>query len=569
MTVTGSVGVCSTSTDSDDIVITINTADAPTSDAGLDDSFCSINSYTLSGVAPNGTVLWSGGLGSFIPDATSPAATYTPSPAEITAGTVTLTMTVTGTANACSGSIVSDDVILTISPSVIPSVSISSDDVDNLICSGNNIVFTATPTNGGPSPSYQWKVNGLNVGTGGTTYSNSSLVDGDIVTVEMTPNNLCQTSNLLVSNSIDITVNSPIVVTSSSESTQEVCLGGSFNPLSISVNGGGISYQWYSNLNSSNVSATQISGATNSSYIPDASNVGTTYYYCVVSNECSSDVQGPISEAIIVNESIILDGTLSQNQTICLGEVLLPLSTVVSSGSVTSFQWYTNTIDDNTSGAAITGETASTYLPDETIEGETFYYYEAIGNCGTPVVSGTISINVNSLPSTPSLNTNYVICNDPLPAYVNLDYSQVLNWYSDIAKTISIGTDSIPTTSETTTYYVSQTINGCEGAITPVDIEISDCLIDVPTAFTPDGDNVNDTWQLVDLDNYFPKNIVTIYSRWGELLYTSPEGDYESFPWDGKLNDEVLPVGSYYYFIDYNDESGKKVNGVVTIILNK
>jgi len=438
-----------------------------------------------------------------------------------------------------------------------------------LICSGTSIIFTATPTNGGPSPSYQWKVNGLNVGTGGTTYSNSSLVDGDIVTVEMTPNNSCQTSNLLVSNSIAITVNSPIVVTSSSESTQEICLGGSFNPLSISVNGGGISYQWYSNLNPSNVSATQVSGETNSTYIPDASSVGTTYYYCVVSNECSSDVQGPISEAMIVNESIILDGSLNQNQTICLGETLLPLSTVVSSGSVNSFQWYSNTVNDNTSGVVITGETASTYLPDETIEGETFYYYEAIGNCGIPVVSGTISINVNSLPSTPSLNTNYVICNDPLPAYVNLDYSQALNWYSDMAKTISIGTDSIPTASETTTYYVSQTINGCEGAITPVDIEISDCLLDVPTAFTPDGDNVNDTWQLVDLDNYFPKNIVTIYSRWGELLYTSPEGDYESFPWDGKLNDEVLPVGSYYYFIDYNDESGKKVNGVVTIILNK
>jgi len=52
-------------------------------------------------------------------------------------------------------------------------------------------------------------------------------------------------------------------------------------------------------------------------------------------------------------------------------------------------------------------------------------------------------------------------------------------------------------------------------------------------------------------------------------LYTSLEGDYESFPWDGKLNDEILPVGSYYYFIDYNDGSGGKVNGVVTVILNK
>ena len=569
MTVTGTANACTASTASDVMTLTINSADAPTANAGGAQTICSVDDFTAAATATNGTIAWStSGTGTF-GDATIEDAVYTPSAADITAGSVTLTMTVTGTANACTASTASDVMTLTISPSVTPSVSITSDDLDNLICSGTNVVFTATPTNGGSFPTYQWKVNGLNVGTGGTTYSNSSLVDGDIVTVEMTPNNSCQTSNLLVSNSIAITVNSPIVVTSSSESTQGICLGDAFNSLTISVTGGGVAYQWYSNTTSSNVGSSIIPGATNSSYTPDASSVGSMFYYCIVSNECSSSVQGPISEAMIVNESVILDGSLNQNQTICLGETLLPLSTVVSSGSVTSFQWYSNTIDDNTSGAAITGETASTYLPDETIEGETFYYYEAIGNCGTPVVSGTIRINVNSLPSTPSLNTNYVICNDPLPAFVSLEYSGSLNWYSDMAKTISIGADSIPTASETTTYYVSQTINGCEGDVTPVEIEISDCLLDVPTAFTPDGDNVNDTWQLVDLDNYFPKNIVTIYSRWGELLYTSPEGDYESFPWDGKVNDEVLPVGSYYYFIDYNDESGKKINGVVTIILNK
>ena len=358
-------------------------------------------------------------------------------------------------------------------------------------------------------------------------------------------------------------------ITSSSEVSQEVCLGSSFNPISISATGTTLTYQWYSNTTPSNIGSTMISGATSPSYTPDASTVGSMYYYCVVSNLCSSNVQGPISEAMVVNESVTLEGSLNQDQTICLGEALLPLSSFVSSGSVNSYQWYSNTVDDNTSGGAISGETASTYLPDETVEGETFYYYEAIGDCGTPVVSETISINVNSLPGAPLLNSNYVICNDPLPDYVDLEYNESLNWYSDMAKTTSLGVDSIPTNSATTIYYISQTINGCEGDVTSVEVEISDCLLDVPTAFTPDGDNVNDTWQLVDLDNYFPKNIVTVYSRWGELLYTSPEGDYESFPWDGKLNDEILPVGSYYYFIDYNDGSGGKVNGVVTVILNK
>ena len=53
----------------------------------------------------------------------------------------------------------------------------------------------------------------------------------------------------------------------------------------------------------------------------------------------------------------------------------------------------------------------------------------------------------------------------------------------------------------------------------------------------------------------------------GDAL-SSPKGEYEQYPWDGKFKSEILPVGSYYYFIEYNDESSKKINGVVTIILN-
>jgi hypothetical protein len=41
------------------------------------------------------------------------------------------------------------------------------------ICGGGTLTFTANPTNGGSSPSYQWKVNGGNVGTNSATYSTS------------------------------------------------------------------------------------------------------------------------------------------------------------------------------------------------------------------------------------------------------------------------------------------------------------------------------------------------------------------------------------------------------------
>ncbi len=45
----------------------------------------------------------------------------------------------------------------------------------NPICTGDEVTFTAYPVNGGESPTFQWKLNGQNVGTNSPVYTNSSL----------------------------------------------------------------------------------------------------------------------------------------------------------------------------------------------------------------------------------------------------------------------------------------------------------------------------------------------------------------------------------------------------------
>jgi para-nitrobenzyl esterase len=86
-----------------------------------------------------------------------------------------------------------------VSPSVLVAITAGS----NSICTGESVTFTATPSNL-PSPTYQWKVNGNNVGTNSPTFTSTTISNNDVVTCVATPN--C--GSAATSNSITMTVNS-------------------------------------------------------------------------------------------------------------------------------------------------------------------------------------------------------------------------------------------------------------------------------------------------------------------------------------------------------------------------
>jgi gliding motility-associated-like protein len=103
-----------------------------------------------------------------------------------------------------------------------------------------------------------------------------------------------------------------------------------------------------------------------------------------------------------------------------------------------------------------------------------------------------------------------------------------------------------------------------------VTITINPCEIIVPTAFTP-GQEPNMNWEIVNLDEVYPNNIVMIYNRWGNLIYehaSDPSNPYSLNPWDGtnQANGEPLPVASYYYVIQFNNGTDEGLKGTVTII---
>jgi gliding motility-associated-like protein len=87
-----------------------------------------------------------------------------------------------------------------------------------------------------------------------------------------------------------------------------------------------------------------------------------------------------------------------------------------------------------------------------------------------------------------------------------------------------------------------------------------DCLT-IWTSFSPDGDGVNDVWNIGNIDLY-PDCKVEIFNRWGNKIFES-KGYYE--PWDGTWNGKPLPEETYYYAITLGD-GRRPFTGTVTII---
>lgn len=94
-----------------------------------------------------------------------------------------------------------------------------------------------------------------------------------------------------------------------------------------------------------------------------------------------------------------------------------------------------------------------------------------------------------------------------------------------------------------------------------VTLENNAC-INIPNAFTPNGDGTNEYWRIKGSEAY-PNMQVEVLNRWGSTLYSASNG--YKVPWDGKYNGKEVAPGVYYYIINLGDGSDV-LTGSVTIV---
>ena len=121
------------------------------------------------------------------------------------------------------------------------------------------------------------------------------------------------------------------------------------------------------------------------------------------------------------------------------------------------------------------------------------------------------------------------------------------------------------TPTETTTYFLSVTNGNC--VLTDEMIVKIKKLITIPSGFTPNNDDVNDIWEIVNISQY-PNNSVVIYNRAGQQVFKTTGYNIVNNHWDGTNDGKELPVSTYFYVIDLRNGGGDDsiFKGALTII---
>jgi len=167
----------------------------------------------------------------------------------------------------------------------------------------------------------------------------------------------------------------------------------------------------------------------------------------------------------------------------------------------------------------------------------------------------TIQVTQRAKP-TVSLGADTAICKykPVILKTASTNYDSYLWNTGEITPSISIN--------QTGVYYVTVTKSSCEASDT-IRVLPGDCDIFVPTAFTPNKDNLNETFGVVDHASvqYFS---MQIYSKWGQLIFSTND---ISQKWDGTYKGDNMPNGSYLWMLNYTNNRGRKFYEQGTVML--
>lgn len=544
-----------------------------------------------------------------------------------TTNTLTLTNAVTSmdnyryrcVADGACGLVTSQTATLNVSQQLTPGVSIVSSS-DN-ICAGATVVFDATVVNGGTSPIYQWRKNGIIIpNTNSPQYTDNTLVTGDEVFCVISSNQTCLTQLAGVSNLIRITVNPVSSPTISIDATSnDVCTGSSISFTATTQNlVGNPTYQWQKN---------GLNIGTNSPICSDNTLSNNDVISCRLSSDygCQAPAFAESNKEIITIRPLQTPiVSISTNSTVnCSKTNVYFLATVSNAGTAISYQWKKNGVitgtDNNsyidndilngdiitceiaTSGGCLAVNTAvsnplvMTNFPDplitldktlsictgstRTLDPGVFstYQWDDGSTNRTRVVNGTGQYSVVVTDKNGCKASDAVTISQLLPApsgflpgdtavcsYGSIVLSAVAG-YKSYSWNTGINTRAIQISSPGS--YSLEVIdnNNCRGRET-INVSLKQCMegFYIPKAFSPNNDGKNDLFHPFVFGNIESYQF-TVFNRWGEIIFQSKD---PLKGWDGRFKGILQGSDVFAWICTYTLQGSvpKTEKGTVTLI---
>ena len=361
---------------------------APTVSLGADRTFCVGDSVTLDAGNAGMTYLWSTGA-------------TTKTIVAKTAGAYSVTV------RNAQGNPTRDTVNVAVNAFVAASVNISQSP-SGIVCAGLPVTFTATPTNGGTTPTYAWLKNGTVVANAtAATYTSSSLANNDVVSAIMTSSLLCKTGSPDTSNAITMQVSAgaaAVTVTAAPTTAAPYCAGSSVSFTATASNGGAVpKYKWYvNNVLSANDSTANFT-ALNLNNNDTVKVQLTSNSLCILGSNTATFKYGvTISPNLPVSVIVTAD-----KDSICGGQTITFTATPTNGGGSPAYKWYRN-------GILLSGQTNAT-LATSLIENKDtitcMLTSSQICQSGGPAISNSFITKVKPLPNSnfTSLNSNRTV----------------------------------------------------------------------------------------------------------------------------------------------------------------
>jgi len=250
----------------------------------------------------------------------------------------------------------------------------------------------------------------------------------------------------------------------------------------------------------------------------------------------------------------------------CIGSPVTFTANVTNGGANPGYQWAVNGINTGTNGKTFT---SSTFADGDVV---TCTCTNTDNTCisGYSAPSNQLKVSLIA-PSAPTVSitasVNSAFFGEPITftATVHNAKGTVAYQWQLNGNNVGDGTSTFTSKSLYNGDIVTCAIvpaSACSAPATsnPIKIIIITQL-GIPNAFTPNGDGINDTWNISGIADY-PDCLVNVYNRYGILIFHSK--GYGQ-PWDGTFNGAKVPFATYYYVINLGYQD-KKVSGDITVI---